>query len=213
MTDFFAKLLDLLFPPKPRTEELEKLAKNGGLANLKPSPETPHPFIRALFHYKDPLVRALIWEVKYTGNAKLVSAIGTLMHEEIIGYFEERAEFARGSWIVVPIPSSKAHVREKGFNQAEEIAKAIMKSDKGASLRYEPVLVKIRETEAQAKVGRSKRLKNLVDSYGVTDMHAVRGKSCIVIDDVTTTGSTFVEARRVLKKAGAKRVLALSIAH
>lgn len=213
MNELFSKLLDLIFPPKPRTEELEMLAKSGGLADLKASPETPQPFIRALFHYKDPLVRALIWEVKYTGNAKLVSAIGTLMHEEIMGYFEERAEFARGSWIVVPIPSSKAHVREKGFNQAEEIAKAIMKSDKGASLRLEIVLIKVRETEAQAKVGRSKRLKNLVGSYGVKDAQSVRGKSVIVIDDVTTTGSTFAEARRVLKKVGAKRVIALSVAH
>lgn len=213
MFDLFSTLLDSIFPPKPRTLELETLASNDTLRKLKPAIDTPQPFIRALFHYKDPLVRALIWEIKYTGNPKLVKAVGALLHEEILAYFEDRGDFAAGSWLIIPIPASRAHLKQKGFNQTEELVKAIIHRDKGASLRHENTLFKVRETEAQAKVNRNKRLENLIDCYAVLDTKSVRGKSVIVIDDVTTTGSTFVEARRALKLAGAKRVIALSVAH
>lgn len=215
MKDFFQTLLDSLFPKKVTVEELEKRSKKGGLATLPPSPETPHSWIRALFAYKDSSVRQLVWEIKYLGNQTLIKAVGQLMADEIISFFEERGAFVGTEWCLVPIPASKSHEKEKGFNQTEELCKIIIKSVGNPSLIYLPrALTKVSETKPQATIhNRGARLKNVKGSYAVQNPFWIKNKNIIVIDDVVTTGSTLVEAKRALKSSGAQRVIALTVAH
>ena len=76
------------------------------------------------------------------------------------------------------------------------------------------ILKKIKETEHQARLkDRSVRLKNLLGTFEIVDRDLVRGRNIILVDDVTTTGATLSEAKKVLRAAGARKVIAVTIAH
>ena len=82
------------------------------------------------------------------------------------------------------------------------------------SVANKNILVKTRNTEHQARIGeRSARLKNLVGSFAVKNPELVAHRNIILIDDVTTTGATLAEARKVLRAAQARKVIAFTIAH
>ena len=215
MPSFLNFILNILFPKKDSVIALERRGKERTLRNLPPAPDSPEPWMRSIFAYKDPRVRELVWEIKYTGNNVLIKEIGELMAEEILSFFEERGSFVGNDWILVPIPASTEHLKEKGFNQTVELTRAIVKSmGKESPAFFTSVLYKIIEHGPQAKIkNRKERMKNVVNCFSVKDPAIVTGKNIIVIDDVLTTGSTLIEARRALKTAGAKKVIALTVAH
>ena len=75
------------------------------------------------------------------------------------------------------------------------------------------VLRKIRKTKPQVELSAEERRLNLKDVFFVLNSDTVKGRIVILVDDVKTTGSTLEEAARVLRTAGADRILALTIAH
>ena len=76
------------------------------------------------------------------------------------------------------------------------------------------VLIKPQETEHQARIhNRSARLKNIVGSFSVKNEELIKNKNIILIDDITTTGATLTEAKKVLKHAGARKIIAFTVAH
>ncbi len=116
-------------------------------------------------------------------------------------------------WVLVPIPSSKKRRSERGFNQAELIARKIFEYDEGKNFSCDTsLLFKIKDTPHQSELkNRAERLKNLIGAFSASGKCS--GKNIILIDDVITTGTTMNEAAKVLKKSGAKKVLGFSIAH
>ena len=88
-------------------------------------------------------------------------------------------------------------------------------ADTEKTLRYKPrQLVKHFHTESQTHTATKKeRMENLKDSMKVLAPAVVSGQFIILIDDVTTTGSTFAEAKRALKAAGTKKILCIAVAH
>ncbi len=117
--------------------------------------------------------------------------------------------------ILIPIPLSKKRLHERGYNQAELICSELIKLDKNINLRYSvDVLIKIKETEHQARIkDRRVRLKNLTGSFGVRNENLIKNRNIILIDDITTTGATLNEAKKVLKLSGARKVIAFTVAH
>lgn len=110
--------------------------------------------------------------------------------------------------IIVPVPIYFWKRMRRKYNQAEELAREISKL---SCVEYDPdVLVKTRSTLPQEGLSRAQRLKNLLRAFAVTQ--DVRGKKILIVDDVLTTGSTINECAKVLKKAGASEVRAVTIA-
>lgn len=114
------------------------------------------------------------------------------------------------SWrpdVAVPIPLASRRERRRGFNQAALIAREV------ASVSELPIaldrLVRVRESEAQASLGAADRKTNLAGAFRA---NGVGGLRVLLVDDVTTTGSTLNEAARVLRGAGATAVFALAVA-
>jgi ComF family protein len=210
-----SRLLDVILPKDPGVVALETLALEGNLCLLSKASDLPRSYMKSLFQYKDPRVRTLVWQIKYAGNRKLTCAVATLLSEEIISFFEEKSGFTSKNWLLVPIPASKKHLKEKGFNQTDRIARAIIETDAHAFVKYAPnLLVKIRETDAQVTIkNRTERLLNLKNTYETRGKETLTGTNVFIIDDVITTGSTMLEARRALISAGAKEVICLAIAH
>ena len=204
-----------MLPKKEHVQFLEIMAKNGALSTLTEAPILPRSYMQALFHYKDQKVRDLVWQIKYAGNSFLTEAVAKLLSEEIVSFFDDQSNFIDHNWLLVPIPTSKKHLKEKGFNQTENLAKAMMKHCDNKFITYAPnLLQKIQETEAQVTIkNKSKRLENLKNTYGTFSNELITGRNIFVIDDVITTGSTMGEARRALRSAGAKQIICLAIAH
>ena len=76
----------------------------------------------------------------------------------------------------------------------------------------EGVIVKTRETESQVGLTEKQRMENLLGSFKVTNKKVVEGKRILIVDDVLTTGTTVETMARVLNKAGASEIIALTVA-
>lgn len=167
-----------------------------------------------LYDYRHPPIKKAVWLIKYKGRHKLAGAFAEVIYGRMVEELSElklMENFTRP--ILIPVPLSKKRYRERGFNQAELLCEEIMKADKNKYLRLERnILTKKRDTEHQARIrDRNVRLKNLAGSFAAAQ--SARGKNIILIDDVTTTGATLSEARKVLKSSGARKVIAFTIAH
>lgn len=104
----------------------------------------------------------------------------------------------------IPIPLSNHKYKERGFNQAELIAKIVCgKINIAVNLK---LLIRAVDTLPQYKNTRLERFKNLKDAFGVKNSSKVVGNRFLLIDDISTSGATFLEASRVLYNAGAKDV-------
>lgn len=110
--------------------------------------------------------------------------------------------------LILPIPITSDRLSDRGFNQAEELAKEINKISHKV---YNNILLKSRDTQHQTGLGREERMNNLNDSFMVTDKKLVKGKVILLVDDIYTTGSTINESAKTLKDAGAKEVYALCL--
>ena len=111
--------------------------------------------------------------------------------------------------IVTFVPSTTKRIKQRGYNQAEEIAVEFAHIVDIPCLN---LLVKTKETAHQTELNRKERLQNLIGSIAVGDKWQVKGKNILVIDDVFTTGSTMSACARALKKAGANKVYGLTLA-
>jgi len=106
---------------------------------------------------------------------------------------------------IVPVPLYRVRERERGFNQALLLVRAIMKSFPSASLVGG--LVRIRPTKVQSRLrSADARRENVRGAFAVMNAEPFRGERVLLVDDVVTTGGTVTECARVLKAAGATSV-------
>jgi ComF family protein len=108
---------------------------------------------------------------------------------------------------IVPVPLHPSRLKERGFNQAVELARPLSKRLK-LEVRLD-LCARVRATEVQSKLDAAERRKNLKDAFAVTG--SVQGKHLALLDDVITTGTTVEMLTRALKDAGAARVTVWSV--
>jgi len=112
---------------------------------------------------------------------------------------------------ILPIPLYKRRLREREFNQSALLANYLAKN-LGIPL-FLNSLVKVRDTMPQVRLGAKERKKNPKNAFEVKDKEFIQGKELLLIDDVFTTGATVKECSKVLKKAGAKEIYVITLAH
>jgi ComF family protein len=111
--------------------------------------------------------------------------------------------------IIVPVPASKKRLYERGYNQAAILAQTLSII---VNRPYESrALMKIRETRSQVNLTIPERRKNIYGAF-IANTNKVTGRDILIVDDVTTTGATLNACAEALKKAGAKKVVALTVA-
>jgi ComF family protein len=111
--------------------------------------------------------------------------------------------------VIVPVPLHPARERERGFNQAGLLAECLTEH---IALPMEALLDRVRFTTTQTAFDRAERMQNLRDAFRLRKNANVRRSRVLLIDDVLTTGSTLSECARILKRAGAASVYALTAA-
>jgi ComF family protein len=107
--------------------------------------------------------------------------------------------------LVTAVPLHPARRRERGYDQAEELARALA-ARLGAP--YLPLLRRTRPTRPQSRLGPGERRRNVEGAIAVREPSGVRGRRTLVVDDVLTTGATLGECAAALAGAGAAPVAA-----
>tara|TARA_R110000868_G_scaffold8205_9_gene42826 strand:+ start:3885 stop:4490 length:606 start_codon:yes stop_codon:yes gene_type:complete len=158
----------------------------------------PPPFdmTHTLFHYHDP-INQLVSDFKFQKklvNGKLFS---DLLGLKLASHYKtEKPD------VIIPIPLHKTRLRERGFNQALELAKPIAKQ-LAIPLDYKSC-VRVKATERQSDIPAKQRKGNVRNAFEVKD--GFMPQYVAVVDDVITTGSTVKEFCKTLKQAGVERI-------
>jgi len=210
-------LLDFFLPKAPIVKNLEAMGSSGFSGRAKRSRElNGHEGLIAFFDYRDPLVRTAIWELKFRGNRAVATLLAEILFDELSAELSELEIFENFTRpLIVPVPLSSKRRRERGFNQCEILLDELAKLDVGKIFEINKnILIKTRDTSSQTKTdSRASRLKNLRGAFAANENGAAQHRNIIVIDDVTTTGATLNETLKTLRRAGAKKILGIALAH
>ena len=170
------------------------------------------PFARAAAYgsYESGL-RDLIHMLKYQQVRPAANVLGRMLAEVIAGF---EPFWADTPLVVIPVPLFAAKLRQRGFNQAELIARVALKLSPTRE-RYtleKDVLERSRDTQSQTGLTPHQRRENLRGAFKVKDRDKISGRELLLVDDVFTTGATASECARVLRRAGASRVWVATVA-
>jgi competence protein ComFC len=112
--------------------------------------------------------------------------------------------------LVIPVPLHRARHRERGFNQSEILAEGVSQAIDLPLVKE--ILKRKKNTKDQTYLNAQQRAENVRDAFVVIQPEKVKDKKVILVDDVITTGATLNECARMLEKAGAKRIFAVTLA-
>jgi ComF family protein len=160
--------------------------------------------VRSLGRF-DEYYKELIHRFKYGKKIPLGKRLGRRLGETI----NDDSIFLKSDFLI-PVPLHKSRYRERGFNQSEIIAEEISKATGLPFLK--DMLKRKKNTKDQTNLSPQEREKNVRGAFVVTEPEMINGKKIILVDDVITTGATLSECARMLKQAGAEKILGMTIA-
>ena len=174
-----------------------------------------------LSNYQAPIDK-LITGIKFRNRMSDASTLGTMLGSTLSSVLiaasgKSLAPLAAQSIVIVPVPLSKARLRERGFNQAQTIAAAALnhlRHRHGLKIAFNPHLLERQSSgAAQSLLTRPERLGNVDHSYAVAlqYIHTVPSH-VLLIDDVMTSGATLNSCAAALRRAGATTIWAAVIA-
>lgn len=155
-------------------------------------------------------LRQIILLLKFQRQERLGHRLGALL-ASLWASFENLDD----AWLI-PVPLHPSRQQERGFNQAELLARGLIRGLAGAG-KSRPrlarkALQRTRATLPQTGLSIAARRENVHGVFAARDAGLLRGRTIVLIDDVMTTGATLAECAATLKRAGAERVVALTLA-
>jgi ComF family protein len=151
---------------------------------------------KAVFLYEFP-IDAMMLRYKYGNSLNLGDTFGEFLTEKM-----NIEDYLKNIDLIIPMPMHPQRLKERGFNQALEIAKVLTKTCI-EKLDYKST-IRQTLTPPQASLPLKKRVKNIKGAFKVNANFA--GKRIAIVDDVMTTGASLSELAKTLKKAGASHV-------
>lgn len=163
--------------------------------------------VRSAGRFSGPL-RHAVHALKYRGRAAAAPALATLLVQPAAALL---AQMDRRDAVVVPVPLHRAREKSRGYNQAAALARPLATA---TGLAYGGGLLRVRETAPQVGLTRAARRANVRDAFAPDQSasHSLRGRCVLLVDDVTTTGSTLSSAALACRGAGAAAVCAVTLA-
>ena len=216
----FDVIFSTIFPNSRNQRFINKLTPEKFLALTQPSlrlPDSPNgQETVSVVNYKNALVRQTVWSLKFRNNQKIAKLFAEIIYDTIaeeLANLKLSANF--GNSILTPIPLSRKRLRERGYNQAELITRQMAKLDQNNFFEYQKhLLKKIKDTPPQSRSkNKTERLNNLRGCFKVVNPNLIKNRNIILLDDVVTTGATLAEASQTLRRAGARRIFCVTLAH
>lgn len=166
----------------------------------------PFEFAAAFLHYKKKEAgQKLIHALKYRNQRELGFYLGKIASQEL-----KLHETCENIDLIVPVPLHPKRLKERGYNQAEWIARGI------ASVFPKPVdsktLQRIKTTKSQTRKSVYERWENVQNTFHLTNTPYFEGKHILLVDDVITTGSTLGASAQTVLEASNARVSLFAIA-
>jgi ComF family protein len=147
-------------------------------------------------------LRTAIHSLKYEERARIGFFLGELLGDQLHKRTIQKLDY------LIPVPLHPVKFRDRGFNQARWIADGLGKAVQ------KPVCTKlmkrVKHTISQTTLDRKERLNNMKKAFKIN--RDVTDKNIGIVDDVLTTGSTISSMASILKDAGAKTIVALTVA-
>ena len=143
-------------------------------------------------------------QFKFQGDPGWAQVLATLVHQTP----GAAAALNAADW-VLPVPLATKRLRERGFNQALQLAQQL------APHKVQPhLLLRLHATPAQHTLSRSQRLRNLDGAFAVEPLRSQELAGCrvVLVDDVMTTGATLHAAAVALRRVGVLNLTALVVA-
>ena len=158
----------------------------------------PPPYTRTIAPctYAYPIDR-LLQDLKYAGRLALADVFASLLAAGISAWPD----------LLIALPLSARRQRERGYNQASEIARRLARH---GHVRLADALVRVRDTPAQANLAWTARSRNVQGAFAASQ--TLTGLRVAIIDDVMTTGATLRAAADAARRAGAAEVEAWVVA-
>jgi len=153
------------------------------------------------FRYAYPLDH-LVRGLKFRNELVCGRVLGQMFARSVLARAEPMPE------AIVPVPLARRRYRQRGYNQASELALAIRRATGVAVVS--DVAIRQRETAEQAGLDRKARRRNVTGAFAT--VAPLRVRHVAILDDVVTTGSTVRELAAVLRDAGAEQVEVWAIA-
>ncbi|MBU2544714.1 hypothetical protein KJ618_04585 [Patescibacteria group bacterium] len=171
--------------------------------------------IYSVFNYKHPLIKQALWELKYNNNKVATKPLASALYDKILEELQDLEIFNNFTQpLLIPIPLSKERLKERGYNQSELLCKELSFIDSMSFTLCSDVLYKPVHTRQQTKtLSKSERINNLHGCFAIKNQEKIRNRNIILIDDIITTGATLLEAKKVLRQSGAKKIIAFTVAH
>jgi ComF family protein len=206
-------ILDLIFPKSADMIEIEALNIEKVFNKcVKSRKITAVQNSHAVFSYKDPLIRKIVWQMKFKGQKQLAKICGQAILYKMLKKIKPSEEL-----ILIPVPIHKKRRAERGFNQCELICDEIVGLSKN-NLLYKPDIISRKiYRDKQSWSDKKGRLDKVSGVFEINKKEFIKSdvskKTVVIIDDVITTGATVNEVRRLLKEAGANKILIFAFAH
>ncbi|MCX6712597.1 MAG: phosphoribosyltransferase family protein [Candidatus Vogelbacteria bacterium] len=153
--------------------------------------------------------------LKFRGVKEVADIFAGWLYNSLLEELAELAQYREqgGKIIIVSVPLSKKRFHQRGYNQSEEIARRLAELEPKIFRLETGNLIKTRETPSQVSCGsRAKRLENLKGAFRVKNNRIFRGRTVLLIDDVTTTGATLAEASHAFGRARPRRIIKIAVA-
>lgn len=151
------------------------------------------------------IIRNKIIDYKFNEKAYLYKTF-----EKMVTKNEKIYSFLKKYDIILYVPMFKKRKLERGYNQTEIIAKQIAKK---LEISFEKKnLIKMIDTKKQSTLTKFERTQNVKNVFAVRKPDRIREKNIIIFDDIYTTGNTVNECSKILKKAGAREIVVITIA-
>lgn len=143
-------------------------------------------------------IRSLIHSAKYAGMMRLARELGKCLQQDL-----QQVEYDA----IVPVPLHRARLAERGYNQAEELAKGLNGVIAAKAVR------RIRPTQSQTGLHVEERIENVRGAFALGRQAAsLRGKHVLIVDDVMTTGATIASVAETVMGAEPRTISIATLA-
>ncbi len=158
----------------------------------------------SLYDYKNKHVAELIITGKYKFVPDAFHTIAPHISAFVKNYIDLPADV-----MIAPLPLHRFRERWRGFNQAGILSEHIAQD---LNIPYGEALVRHRRTKTQKDLRKADRVTNVANCFSLAPQTDVHKKIVLLVDDVTTSGSTLQEAAKILKQHGASQVIGITLA-